>query len=216
MKKVQEVLSAILTIIIIFGIGAVGGYFYRDSRQETEGEIVEHQNNDLILPGETERRKITKNEIEAALVSIQEFATYSGKYTVEKTAEEVRDVLGWDVFGATTNSISMKCQGVAKVGFDVSEITVEVDNDSETIYIHLPSAKVLDNYVIWDTVECEEKNNVLNPIEFTQYQAIISEMEEEGLEKTKELGIFDNAREHFEKIVKQFLSGMTDYKIVFM
>ena len=82
------------------------------------------------------------------------------------------------------------------------------------MYIKLPEAKVLDNYVIWDTVECVETNNMFNPIEFSQYQTIIAEMEAEGLETMVEAGIFNSAREHFEAIVVTYLSGITTYNIV--
>ena len=57
------------------------------------------------------------------------------------------------IFG-TTNSIEIKASGVVKVGYDMSKMVINVDNDSSKIYIKLPEIQLNDNYVIWDTVTC--------------------------------------------------------------
>ena len=214
MKKVKEMLSSIITIVLLLCIGAGIGFHYGLHFSDPEKLPVEDLSPDLKLPGESESRVITCEEIEVALFEIQELSTHAGRYTVCRNEDEVREVLGWDIFGIATNSISIRCQGIVKVGFDVSEIIVTIDAESKTVYIKLPEAKVLDNYVIWDTVECVETNNMFNPIEFSQYQTIIAEMEAEGLETMVEAGIFNSAREHFEAIVVTYLSGITTYNIV--
>ena len=63
------------------------------------------------------------------------------------------------IFG-TTNSIEIKASGVVKVGYDMSKMVINVDNDSSKIYIKLPEIQLNDNYVIWDTVTCSESNNL--------------------------------------------------------
>lgn len=73
------------------------------------------------------------------------------------------------------------------MGYDISDISIKVDDYK--IYIALPQAQLNDNYVIWDTVECEEKNNIFNPISFDQYQEFIDEIEEKGLSQVEEKGI---------------------------
>lgn len=102
------------------------------------------------------------------------------------------------------------------MGYDVEEITIEVDNDSQKIYISLPAPKVLDNYVIWDSVKCREENNILNPIDFEQYQGLISEIEDEGLALVEADGIYEDAKANMETIIRNFLSGFEDYEIVFL
>lgn len=215
MKKVKELLGSLLVIVLLLGVGAFGGYYYA-TRYGANEIVLQDDGQDLKLPGETEVRVITANEVEAAIEEIQEFATYIGRYSVVKSEDDIRKEFGWDFFGLTTNSISIKCEGVVKVGYDLSGVSVAVDDESRTVYIKLPEPKVLDNYVIWDSVECEEKNNILNPIEFSQYQTIISEMESDGLEKVLDEGIFDAARENFRTVVTHYLSGITDYRIVVM
>ncbi len=112
------------------------------------------------------------------------------------------------------NSITIKCKGIVKIGYDVSDINVKVDDDK--IYISIPEARLNDNYVIWDSVECNEKNNIINPINFSQYQEIIAEIEEKGLEDAKEKGVYEKAEENLKKVISGFLSEFSDYEIIYM
>ena len=102
------------------------------------------------------------------------------------------------------------------MGYDVEEITIEVDNDSQKIYISLPAPRVLDNYVIWDTVKCQEENNILNPIDFEQYQTLIAEIEDDGLALVEADGIYADAEENMMTIIRNFLSGFEDFEIIFL
>ena len=102
------------------------------------------------------------------------------------------------------------------MGYDVVEITIEVDNDSQKIYISLPAPRVLDNYVIWDTVKCQEENNILNPIDFEQYQTLIAEIEDDGLALVEADGIYADAEENMMTIIRNFLSGFEDFEIIFL
>ena len=150
------------------------------------------------------------------LVDISQFSTYSGEYTTTKSAEYTRYFLDNIAVPGTTNTINLECKGIVKVGYDVEEITIEVDNDSKKIYISLPAPKVLDNYVIWDTVKCQEENNILNPIDFEQYQALISEIEDDGLALVEADGIYADAEENMITIIRNCLSGFENFEIIFL
>lgn len=137
-------------------------------------------------------------------------------YTATKSADYTRYFLDNIAVPGTTNTITIECSGVVKVGYEVEDIEIKVDNDSLKIYISLPEAQVFDNYVIWDTVRCPEENNILNPIDFEQYQGIISEIETEGLTLAEADGIYEDAEANMETIICNFLSGFEDYEIVFL
>lgn len=205
-----------LTLSLVFGAGYFVGSF-----PDEEAEIVEPINPaeekfDLELPAEVEKRIVTVEEVEVMLVDISQFSTYSGEYTTTKSAEYTRYFLDNIAVPGTTNTINLECKGIVKVGYDVEEITIEVDNDSKKIYISLPAPKVLDNYVIWDTVKCQEENNILNPIDFEQYQALISEIEDDGLALVEADGIYADAEENMITIIRNCLSGFEDFEIIFL
>ena len=96
----------------------------------------------------------------------------------------------------------------------MSDIVVKVDDDK--IYISIPEAQLNDNYVIWDSVTCKESNNIFNPIEFSQYQEIIDEIEEKGLEDVTSKGIYQSAEDNLKVLIAAFLAEFSEYTIVYM
>ena len=150
-----------------------------------------------------------------AIEEMSELTTYCSEYNQVLGKDDLRAVLEDVNLFFTKNSITISAKGIVKVGYDVSDFRVEVDNNK--IYITVPQAKLNDNYVIWDTIQCSEKNNIFNPIEFEQYQEIITEIEARGLEDAVNNGIYEKSDKQVKKLVKEFLSEFTDeYEIVYM
>ena len=156
------------------------------------------------------------DEIETKLVEIGELSTYSGEYSVTREADYSRYFIDDIKIPGTTNTVHIECEGIVKVGYNIDDVNIKVDNDSFKIYIGLPEAAVNDNYVIWDTVKCVEANNFLNPIDFAQYQTLIDEIEADGLKQAEEKGIYKSAEDNVKKIIVNFLSGFDGFEIIFM
>lgn len=213
-KALTSVITGILIIALIFGAGFLTGKNYGKNAEPVTPSAGNEF--DLQLPGEVEKRVVTVSEIESKLVEIGELASYSGNYSVTKTEDYTRYFIDDIAIPGTTNTIQIECQGLVKVGYSVDEIVPTVDNDSQKIYIALPEPKILDNYVIWDTVKCSENNTILNPIDFSQYQAMISDIEQEGLEQAENDGIYEKAEEHIKNLVQNFLAGFEEFEIVFL
>lgn len=215
-KAISSTIAVLLTLAIVFGAGYFVGSFPDEDAEVVEPINPTEEEFDLKLPAEVEKRIVTVEEVEVVLIDVSQFSTYSGEYTTTKSAEYTRYFLDNIAVPGTTNTINLECKGIVKVGYDVDEITIKVDNDSQKIYISLPAPKVLDNYVIWDSVKCREENNILNPIDFEQYQGLISEIEDEGLALVEADGIYEDAQANMETIIRNFLSGFEDYEIVFL
>ena len=217
MGKIWRSISSVVTVLVIIYL-AFGGSYYIGQLQDKEAEIVENEESefDLQLPGEVEKRIVTVEEITVKLEEVSQFSTYSGEYTVSKSADYTRYFLDDIPVPGTTNTITIECSGIVKIGYDVQEIIPTVDNKSQRIYFSLPAPSVLDNYVMWDSVSCSEKNNILNPIDFAQYQELITEIEDMGLAQAEAEGINEAAEENIKVIIENFLAGFEDYEIVFM
>ncbi len=212
-KGVRDVIAVVLVLAVAFG----AGYYTAMKTVEPEEVVVEkivEKPVDIELPGEVEKRVVTVEEVESKLMEMAELSTYSGEYTVTLGKDETRYLLDKIMVWGTTNSIEITASGIVKVGYDMNDIVVRVDDDK--IYIKLPEAQLNDNYVIWDTVTCSESNNILNPIEFSQYQEIVDEIEEMGLADVESKGIYQNASENVRKIMNGFLSEFKDYEIIYM
>lgn len=218
MKKFWKVLSTLVTgallVVLIFGAGFLTGRNY--GRRAEVVNKLQGDELDIKLPGEVEKRVVTVNEVQSKLVEIGELSTYSGEYTVTQSEDYTRYFIDDIAIPGTTNSIKIECQGIVKVGYDVEEIVPTVDNESQKIYIALPEAEVLDNYIIWDTVRCSENNTILNPIDFAQYQEMISDIEQQGLEQAESNGIYKKAESHVKSLIQNFLSGFDEFEIVFL
>lgn len=217
MKQIKETGSGLLVIILIAALGFVGGYWYHSQKIEDKADVVvDDTTPDVKLPGEKEKSIVTVDEVRTKLVAIGELSTYSGQYTVKKGRDFLRNVLDDIRIPWTTNNVTIECEGIVKVGYDVNEIGVDIDDKSYTIYISLPEATVNDNYVIWDSVICKEDNNPFNPIDFEEYKLLIEEIEEEGLSQSEEQEIYKAAEENIKNIIVNFLSGMDDYQVKFL
>lgn len=215
---VGKFLRALLGIAVVFGLGFGAGYgcFRRGQLQNAIPVETDPARLGLRMPGEVEKRVVTRDEVAAKLAEIGQLAVYMGEYTVEKSVDHTRFFLDDIPIPGTTNTIHLECGGVVKVGYEIAAIVPAVDNDSRKIYIALPEAAVLDNYIIWDTIRCTETNNILNPIDFAQYQTLIGEIEQEGLAKAEEAGIYDAAQANAKLLIQNFLAGFEGFEVVFL
>ena len=213
LKGLKDVVSTLLVLAIFVGIGFSAGWFYRGEK-DAEGTTVTYSGGGHKLPGETQKMTITRVEVISQLNEIGELATIAGEYRVTMDTNECRDTYGMNL-PLTANYIKLTCTGYVKVGYEVNQVDVVVDNNEQKIYVKLPAPQVFDNYLVWDTVECEEKNNIRNPIDFEQYRAMFEYIEKVGLEDVEADNIYDKAEENMQWITRKFLSVFEDYSVEF-
>lgn len=210
--KAIKVLKDVVAVVLILAVVFVAGYYTGKNTVGTQE--ARKESNGLELPGETEKRVVTVEDVKSKLKEMEELTTYFGEYTVTLGKDETRYFLDNIKVLGTTNSIVITADGIVKVGYDMKKVVTKVTDNR--IYIKLPEAQLNDNYVIWDTISCSESNNILNPIEFSQYQEIVDEIETKGLEDVKTKGIYNTASENVKNIMNKFLSDFKGYEIVYM
>lgn len=213
LKAFWGLMAVVLVLAVIFGAGYCTAMKTVEPEEVIVEKIIEKPIN-IELPGEVEKRVVTIEEVESKLLEMAELTTYSGEYTVTLGKDETRYFLDDFKVWGSTNSITITASGIVKVGYDMNEIVAKVDDDK--IYIKLPETQLNDNYVIWDTVNSSESNNILNPIKFSQYKEIVDEIEIIGLEDVKSQGIYKSAEEKIKRIMNGFLSEFVDYEIIYM
>lgn len=216
MKKIFTFLKDLIVVLVVLAFAFGAGYFFCYISSNRAVKVIEDNKDsfDLELPLEVEKRVVTVEEVESRLVEIGELSTYAGEYTCTLGKEETRYWLEKVPVIGSTNSITITCDGIVKVGYDLSEIVARVDDDK--IYISIPEARLNDNYVIWDSLVCDESNNILNPIEFPQYREIIDEIEKMGYEQAKEQGVYKKAERNLKVLINAFLAEFEGYEIIYM
>ena len=156
------------------------------------------------------------DEVEAKILEIGELATCEGDYTVTRGKDFTRYFVDKIPIPGSTNHVELTCTGIVKAGYSLEDIAVRVDNESMKIYVALPQAKIMSNQLIWDSVVCNEQNSMLNPIDFEQYQTLISEIEAEGLDEVQKKGFFDTVESNAKKLIGNFLGCFADYTVEFI
>lgn len=216
MSMISKKLKVFFASVVVIGVICAGFYFVEMKGNEPEQEIAKDiglMESNLELPKIVEKRIVTKDEVKSKIYEIGELSTYCGEYSALKSVDESRYIDKIRILG-TKNTITIQCRGTVKIGYDFSNIGVTVGED--IIYVTIPDAYVTDNYIILDSVVCEEKNSILNPIEFAQYKELLKEIEEEGLADVERQGIYEKADENFENIIRVFLGEFEDYEIEFI
>ncbi len=206
----RKILSLIIALALAFCAG-----FYVAGQVSGDGTTVFERITGITLPRITQSEEVTAEIVKAKLSERAELTTYSAEYTVTLGKNETKSIFKDVELGITRNSILITAGGIVKVGYDIADINVEVDGNK--IYVNLPDqAKLNDNYVIWDTVECDEHNNIFNMIEFEQYYDMIDEIESMGLKKAEAAGIYNAAEEHMKSIVELILAEFSGYEVEFV
>jgi len=218
-KKGNEIIRNILMIVAVVVVIFWSGYYFGWKSNLPKVEVVEQEKasvTDMLFPWVNEKRTIQLSQVEARLEGISELSTMSGEYTVTKSVDESRYLFEKVKIWGTKNTIDLKCNGIVKIGYDMSEISI--DKKEGTLYISLPEPKLHSNYIIWDDVICNEKNNLFNPIEFQQYQQLIREIKAEGLQKAEAMSIYKKADERVKELIEVFLADIiaSGYEIVYM
>ncbi len=217
LKKILRFFITTICIVALIAIGFKAGCFYtvfKNNSKPTEVVADSNKKNDLKLPFEKEKRVVTVDEVKSNLIKIGELSTYADEYTYSLGKDDTRFWLEKIPVIGSTNSITITCKGIVKVGYDISDIKVRVSDDK--IFISIPEAQLNDNYIIWDSMVCDEVNNILNPIEFSQYQDLINDIEQKGFNQAVEKGLYTKAEDNLKDLVNVFLSDFDDYEIVYM
>ncbi len=205
----------IILILVLIVIAFFGGMLLEANTSNKGATVIDgEKSSQFKLPGFMSKRKVTVDNITATLKEIEEFSSYQVTYKVEKSEEETDYFLKKIKVPFTTNKIAIKCTGVVKVGYDISQIQVDVNNSKQEIYITLPDAKVNDNYIIWDSVNFNETNNLFNPIEFGQYKNLFQEIEAEGLKEAESNGVYQKAEDNFKKVINSALAAF-GYSVIY-
>lgn len=219
MKSFWKVFSNAVIAVIVAGSLFGTGYYVGKLTVE-DAKTIEPTNKtsiDLELPGEVEKTVVTVDEVKAKIQEIGELTSCEGSYIVTKGQDFTRYMLDDIPVPGTTNHIELTCSGCVKVGYNLEDIVIKVDNTSQTIYVSLPDAKINSNQLIWDSsMECNEKNNILNPIDFEQYQTLIADIKTEGLREAEENGLYDTVEQNAKNLITNFLGCFNEYKVVFM
>ena len=160
------------------------------------------------------RQEITAATVERRLDAIGELATYSMAYSGQTEAQNTRQIFGLNIPG-TRNRVKIAYSGTIKVGYEVADIEVSVDADAGVIRVKLPRMKVISNAIDEDSLQYEQRNNILNPIKGDLAANYLDEIRKSELKEAEDMGLYEKAEENARRIISENLAIFEGWEVAF-
>ena len=212
--KASTIVAALAILAAVFSIGVfVHNQSTRGSKAAQEPASID------AIEFVVEETTITNETVEEALEPAGDLVTLAYHYTNASTVSDVKKFFDFEI-PLTESRAVFTYAGVVKVGYDLSEIGIEVDNDTKTITLTLPAQKIVSNEIDFDSFEyVVEESSVFNPQTMSESTAAIDDLKDDAEKLVKADKEFaDEARTNAEVVLESFLraAGIADdYTIEF-
>ena len=157
------------------------------------------------LYSDTKRTSITSEFVEQQISEISELATLHHHYRKNANFQDAKRLLeyipDWRI-NKSIKEFSLVYQGDVKLGYDLKDIKILVEPNTQSIFIYLPEPKILSHSIDFESIQILwEKQGWFNNIRFEDFkQFFISEQKKYEQENSAELK--RRAREHAMKLIQ--------------
>lgn len=156
------------------------------------------------LSPDTKQTSITSDFVEQQISEIAELATLHHHYRKNANYQDAKKLLeympNWRI-NKSIKEFSLVYQGDVKLGYDLKDIKILVEPNTQSIFIYLPEPKILSHSIDFESIQIIwEKQGWFNNIRFEDFkQFFISEQKKYEQENSAELK--RRAREHAMKLI---------------
>lgn len=153
----------------------------------------------------TKQTSITSEFVEQQISEISELATLHHHYRKNANYQDAKKLLeyipDWRI-NKSIKEFSLVYQGDVKLGYDLKDIKILVEPNTQSIFIYLPEPKILSHSIDFESIQILwEKQGWFNNIRFEDFkQFFISEQKKYEQENSAELK--RRAREHAMKLIQ--------------
>lgn len=166
--KLLKKLSAVAVVVIL----VIGGSYF-------------------LFRTDNGKPKITNETIGVQVKELKELATIQYKYKEIASREDWNTLFNIKL-PFTKSSFIVSYTGILKLGIDLSETKVDVDENSKTIKVTLPESKVLSNELDLKSLKVyDEKNSIFNPVKVKDYSEFTQSGKENSEKDARESGVFE-------------------------
>ena len=154
---------------------------------------------------DTKQTSITSEFVEQQISEISELATLHHHYRKNANYQDAKKLLeympDWRI-NKSIKEFSLVYQGDVKLGYDLKDIKILVEPNSQNIFIYLPEPKILSHSIDFESIQVLwEKQGWFNNIRFEDFkQFFISEQKKYEQKNSAELK--RRAREHAMKLIQ--------------
>ena len=153
---------------------------------------------------DTKQTSITSEFVEQQISEISELATLHHHYRKNANFQDAKKLLeyipDWRI-NKSIKEFSLVYQGDVKLGYDLKDIKILVEPNTQSIFIYLPEPRILSHSIDFESIQILwEKQGWFNNIRFEDFkQFFISEQKKYEQENSAELK--RRAREHAMKLI---------------
>ncbi|PWJ35556.1 DUF4230 domain-containing protein [Fibrobacter succinogenes] len=157
------------------------------------------------LYADTKRTSITSEFVEQQISEISELATLHHHYRKNANYQDAKKLLeympDWRI-NKSIKEFSLVYEGDVKLGYNLKDIKILVEPNTQSIFIYLPEPKILSHSIDFESIQILwEKQGWFNNIRFEDFkQFFISEQKKYEQENSEELK--RRAREHAMKLIQ--------------
>ena len=154
---------------------------------------------------DTKQTSITSEFVEQQISDISELATLHHHYRKNANFQDAKRLLeyipDWRI-NKSIKEFSLVYQGDVKLGYDLKDIKILVEPNTQSIFIYLPEPRILSHSIDFESIQILwEKQGWFNNIRFEDFkQFFISEQKKYEQENSAELK--RRAREHAMKLIQ--------------
>lgn len=154
---------------------------------------------------DTKQTSITSEFVEQQISEISELATLHHHYRKNANFQDAKKLLeyipDWRI-NKSIKEFSLVYQGDVKLGYDLKDIKILVEPNTQSIFIYLPEPKILSHSIDFESIQILwERQGWFNNIRFEDFkQFFISEQKKYEQENSAELK--RRAREHAMKLIQ--------------
>ena len=154
---------------------------------------------------DTKQTSITSEFVEQQISEISELATLHHHYRKNANFQDAKRLLeyipDWRI-NKSIKEFSLVYQGDVKLGYDLKDIRILVEPNTQSIFIYLPEPRILSHSIDFESIQILwEKQGWFNNIRFEDFkQFFISEQKKYEQENSAELK--RRAREHAMKLIQ--------------
>ena len=238
----KKTIKRVITVVLVSAIAAAGFYWWHTgemaslSRQlqdeQARRELINQRIQEIqesLDSSEAEKESLLERmdamlteeavvfDADAILEEIQEIgelATMEYRFTNVGTLDAVDTFrhVGWTVpFSRKTAVVTM--DGVTKVGIDVSEVSITVDEDSKTIFVQIPEARILSTELFEDSlVAYIEEESLFSNITLEDSSSLRDEIKTKAEQKALESGLLTQAHDQAGVIIRCLIEAVPSIK----
>lgn len=160
-------------------------------------------------------KEITAEMIEDGLNDMGVLLTEEYYFTEVVSFSSIKKFLSTEIkLPFTETAYLAGYSGVVNAGIDFSAVTVEKDEGTKRISVHIPKAEIQNIDIDPDSFELySEKVGLGNPLSVEDFNNSLIELESTAAEKAVGRGLLDRADENAKTLIENFVRGLVDMSV---